>query len=31
MSFNRETLSALHAARGCTHSVLTDTTWPTAA
>ncbi|SCB50141.1 acyl-homoserine-lactone synthase [Rhizobium multihospitium] len=31
MSFNHETLSALHAARGCTHSVLRDASWPTAA
>ena len=31
MSFNRETLAALHDARGCTHSVLNDASWPTAA
>lgn len=31
MSFNHETLSALHAARGCSHSVLTDASLPSAA
>ena len=31
MSFNRETLAALHDARGCETPVLTTTSWPSAA
>ena len=31
MSFNRETLAALHDARGCEAPVLTTTSWPSAA
>lgn len=31
MSFNHETLSTIHAARGCTRSVLNDASWPSAA
>ncbi len=31
MSFNRETLSAIHAARGCSNAVLNDASWPSAA
>lgn len=31
MSFNRETLSTIHAARGCTRSVLDNASWPSAA